>query len=298
MDTYKEKYEAALGWMRKVYPTMTGADKEDAEHYFPELTESEDEKIRKELIAYHKGMADKNEETCNPNHLHNVWIAWLEKQKNVEEEIEKAYRNADKIQYEKGYNMGYLKGIEVGMQDAIEKQKGQKDWAEELNAKIKELHKQCLGLLKPAEWSEEDEEMLNRCISSIDEAKENRYAYKETDGDTSYDEEMAWLKSLCPQPQKLEDWTEEDERKYQCIRKILLDNLDSSEGKFTVAEILDWYEKKGTGRNSKYTWKPSEEQMQILRTVIDFATGKQSVFYICHQPVLESLYNDLKKLSD
>ena len=40
--------------------------------------------------------------------------------------------------------------------------------------------------------------MLNSCISSIEEAKENRYAYKETDGDTSYDHEIAWLKSIRP----------------------------------------------------------------------------------------------------
>ena len=46
------------------------------------------------------------------------------------------------------------------------------------------------------EWSDEDEDMLNSCISSIEEAKENRYAYKETDGDTSYDQEISWLKSL------------------------------------------------------------------------------------------------------
>ena len=51
---------------------------------------------------------------------------------------------------------------------------------------------------KKAEWSEEDVDMLNSCISSIEEAKENRYAYKETDGDTSYDHEIAWLKSLRP----------------------------------------------------------------------------------------------------
>lgn len=38
--------------------------------------------------------------------------------------------------------------------------------------------------------------MLNSCISSTEEAKENRYAYKETDGDTSYDHEIAWLKLL------------------------------------------------------------------------------------------------------
>ena len=54
--------------------------------------------------------------------------------------------------------------------------------------------------VKLAEWSEEDEDMLNSCISSIEEAKENRYAYKETDGDTSYDLEISFLKSLRPQP--------------------------------------------------------------------------------------------------
>ena len=57
-----------------------------------------------------------------------------------------------------------------------------------------------LEYMKPnkQEWSEEDEEMLNSCICSIEESKENRYAYKENDGDTSYDREIAWLKSLRP----------------------------------------------------------------------------------------------------
>lgn len=67
-----------------------------------------------------------------------------------------------------------------------------KTWCEGFDAHKKQKEQ------KPAEWSEEDEEMLNSCISSIEESKENRYAYKETDGDTSYDYEIAWLKSLRP----------------------------------------------------------------------------------------------------
>jgi len=69
-------------------------------------------------------------------------------------------------------------------------------------------HPEKFGLCKSAEWSEEDEEMLNSCISSIEEAKENRYAYKETDGDTSYDHEIAWLKSLRPSWKPSEDQME------------------------------------------------------------------------------------------
>lgn len=63
-----------------------------------------------------------------------------------------------------------------------------------------------------AEWSDEDADMLNCCISSIEEAKENRYAYKETDGDTSYDREIDWLKSLSRKfsLQPKQEWSEED----------------------------------------------------------------------------------------
>ena len=65
---------------------------------------------------------------------------------------------------------------------------------------------------KPAEWSEEDETMINSCISSIEEAKENRYAYKETDGDTSYDHEIAWLKSLRGRPKSSDNWKPSEEQ--------------------------------------------------------------------------------------
>jgi hypothetical protein len=77
---------------------------------------------------------------------------------------------------------------------------------------------------KPAGWSEDDEEMLNSCISSIEESKENRYAYKETDGDTSYDREIAFMKSL-PERfvlQPMQEWSDEDESN----ATFILDSLD------------------------------------------------------------------------
>ena len=75
---YKEKYEKALEWMKSVYPKMQGSDKEDAEHYFPELRESEDERIRKHIVeildslpgGYWYGQKEKDDS-----------LAWLEKQK-------------------------------------------------------------------------------------------------------------------------------------------------------------------------------------------------------------------------
>lgn len=73
---YEKKYKEAFNWMRSIYPTLTGTDKEDAEHYFPELKESEAERIREEIILYilyeAKGVSEEQE---------HAWIAYLEKQK-------------------------------------------------------------------------------------------------------------------------------------------------------------------------------------------------------------------------
>ena len=68
---YEKKYKVALDWMRDVYPTLEGAAKEDAEHYFPELKDkdNDDDRIRKEIIQYIK-----------TGTYHKDWIAWLEKQ--------------------------------------------------------------------------------------------------------------------------------------------------------------------------------------------------------------------------
>lgn len=47
---YEQKYKEALGWMRELYTSFEGCMKEDAEHYFPELAESEDEIIKREIL--------------------------------------------------------------------------------------------------------------------------------------------------------------------------------------------------------------------------------------------------------
>ena len=75
---YKKKYEEALKWIRELYPTMVScADKEAALRHFPELAESDDERIRKEMLDFFKGF-------YGNSMIKSVdvgpWIAWLEKQ--------------------------------------------------------------------------------------------------------------------------------------------------------------------------------------------------------------------------
>ena len=75
-----KRYDEALARANEMIKAMTNiggvAKVDDIQHIFPELKESEDEKIRKELIAYCQ---------VNMGHTwHNIkqedYIAWLEKQ--------------------------------------------------------------------------------------------------------------------------------------------------------------------------------------------------------------------------
>lgn len=79
-NIYERKYKEALEWMRSVYDGLHGAIKEDAEHYFPELKENENEYIRQRIIHALRGDVLDMEETIKG-------IAWLEKQKVTDEEI-------------------------------------------------------------------------------------------------------------------------------------------------------------------------------------------------------------------
>lgn len=87
-------------------------------------------------------------------------------------------------------------------------------------------------LTEPKEWSEEDEDMLNR------------YAYKETDGETSYDEEMDWLKSLRPQP-KQDVSPSLSEKEIICLKRIL-DHLRKEHNRYDGEDftneiaVLEW----------------------------------------------------------
>ncbi len=72
---YEKKYKEALGWMQSVYSSLHGATKEDAEHYFPELKENENEYIRKRIIHALRGDVLDIEETIKA-------ITWLEEQNN------------------------------------------------------------------------------------------------------------------------------------------------------------------------------------------------------------------------
>ena len=188
MENEKRQRLIALRDSIKDYGYTDGV--EELESIFPELKESEKERIRVVIEGIIRVYGKTQGEWCAGYDMDTL-VAHLRDAFDEEKEEQKPAENKafcypqdlalhDNVIYEGGRKTGQNEGVKLVLNN-LEKYGLQK--------------KQ-----KPAEWSEEDEEMLNSCISSIEEAKENRYAYKETDEDTSYDHEINWLKSLKPQP--------------------------------------------------------------------------------------------------
>jgi len=155
---YKEKYEKALEWMKSIYPTMQGSDKEDAEHYFPEL--SEDERIRLficDLITRIFWGRDWNisKKDC---------LAYLEKQK----EQKPAENGGKELLYvsNKSYNIGYRDG----KREAESKQ----GWSEEDEVYLQDA----LWCVEKAEKSCKDEEDKGACWSAQRWLKSLRPSWK------------------------------------------------------------------------------------------------------------------------
>lgn len=70
---YKTKYNEALEWAKKIYPHTCGSEKEDLEHFFPEIlhpSEEEKELHEKLTAAYNKG---KEEATLEINATIPKW---------------------------------------------------------------------------------------------------------------------------------------------------------------------------------------------------------------------------------
>ena len=242
------------------------------EYLFPELKESEGERIRKEIIE-HIIWSEDNQNCAKEEMIR--WIAWLEKQgeqKPAQEIVSfeaehgkyyyciKDYFCGGKKQASKGDVVQALRGLPImGLKDASE-------------------YFLPVNLIKcnPA-WSEEDSLQLDAAINIVTNS-----------GHTCTSD---WLESLKDrvQPRPKQEWSEEDEK---CIR-LSTDIIDSAlRAGFCVQldrdRCVDWLK----SLRPKNTWKPSEEQMKALHDLN--LTG--NISYAGQGQVLIRLYNDLKKL--
>lgn len=267
---------------------------------FPELKESEDERIRKEMIEILKKEAHDFPSSVIAEKS-NSWIAYLEKQgeqkpadtekgaKGNEREIpNSAWSEEDEsmlygVMETEQYMLDVVNGIkkfDVGNASIKEDCTRELNWLKYLKDRVQPQPKQ--------EWGEEDEELMKWSIINLTELKDRFGEEYGKVGDC-----IDWLKSLRPQKQCCNDVPS---REYILnvwelgnYWKELTNGVCNTEHGTQLEYIQkhwkegDYYDKISVCPQKQ--WKPSEEQMEAL-----------SIAMCGVDDPLFSLYQDLKKL--
>lgn len=166
MDTYEKKYKEALEWARKVMQGKVGFVLDDVLEKFPELKESEDERIRKRIIqALHGDVLEMSEI--------KEAVDWLEKRG----EQKSSWSEED--EYCRHQLIVFCENCMVPDSGAIKCA----NWLKSLKDKVQPKQ----------EWSEEDEAHLYSLITHLEQWIKK---HPNTTGADVQGENIAWLKSL------------------------------------------------------------------------------------------------------
>ena len=195
---YEEKYKKALQAVNELKQITTSDDdiQKWADKHFPELAESEDEKIRKEILEYFQQF--ENEELRGVNI--SDWIAWLEKQgEKPADKIEPKFKVGDIIKHKKyGFT---CKIIAIDTEYRLSECNGT-----HMPFDFQDFYE--LVEQNPA-WSEDDEIEFNHILKTLTSVTKEQ----EIKGYNNLTSSINWLKSLKEriQPQPKQEWSEEDE---------------------------------------------------------------------------------------
>ena len=246
---------------------------------FPELAESDDKKIKREIIEYIK-----------TGTYHKDWIVWLEKQAKKVEPIE-------------SFNSEFEKQISRLIASAINKE------YEYTEAFIKWTSNAILNYAKheieqdeqKSAWSKEDTDMIETLVAIFEVNYPNDFYKVNPIGTTNMQaihssEIIKWLNSLKErvQSQKI--------AYYNPYKEIVESIAEMCKHYDKETDLQDFYDnvkvkckdaKEYDSLFPQNRWKPSNEQMQALSN----AGNSFRPFEEGHK-VLWSLYNDLKKLRE
>ena len=272
---------------------------------FPQLRESEDERIRKRLVGVVKYFRSrgKDQQICEE------CLAYLEKQKDLDKmivvspeawdkAINDAYENGKKEcekQKERKPNIEliqqswYMEGYhdrEFGKEPKWVIKTGDGGPKHEKNPRYGQYLEP-----KPAEWSEEDERMWKSALWHIKNSCGNG-------GKNSGEFEVyQWfenrLKSL--RPQSKVEWSEDDKDYYDTIiRKLEVIGDDSGLSNNQIKFLCEHCPSLRTQPH----WKPSKEQINYLGAAVIEAQRRhnESVNGFSRYRVLKELYEQLLKL--
>lgn len=162
---------------------------------------------------------------------------------------------------------------------------------------IKETANECLAQMKLAKWSEEDKKILDGIITTLDRLGYEEYCESSRDQDIEEDrlyyEEIQCLKKLKSigprQIQNVSDMITPNKEFFQWIYNRLVYVHKENPDVDYMRSFKERIEKLSFDEPS---WKPSEEQMAALCSELPVVKGSGDKV----QDILETLYDDLKKL--
>ncbi len=257
-EAYEEALERARNLHKDAVEMENNMNTKICEIIFPELKESEDERIRKELICF----LETEIPHCNAR---DKYIAWVEKQREKKSafDIDIPFGAKDSELIEASYYIPESFHAEIEGNHVVIKK----------------------GEQKPA-WSEEDEYCRHQLIvfcenCMVQDAGAKRCAH--------------WLESLKERvlPKPKQEWSEEDKKIIDRIESEFLalhrgdyKNIDFND--VDSLSVLNWVRKiKSLCFQSR--WKPSDEQMKQLGWIAE--QNKNNMI----GKELMTLYQDLKK---
>ena len=208
MEDYKEKLRLA-----KEALDSGSYDKETIEYIFPELKESEDERIRRDIIRYLKKTSPAIGENIEK------MFTWLEKQG----EQKPAWSGEDSCCYDDICEI--LINLIHSSKSNVNKDVVQKDLDWLMSIKESQLK---------STWSEEDEKTIKNLSNIIVANSKNNYL-----GNYYTPDLIRKLQSLCHARKLLnQEWSEEDEKQARQIERIVHDNGCAHE---LQKQIADWF---------------------------------------------------------
>ena len=271
---------------------------------FPQFSESEDERIRKELLELIKHCyEDGGYALCTDDY--KKFSNYLEKQKE---------QTGKKWIYEDDYKSQLDAQYQQGLEDGRKEQKPLLTEETEQNsiAFLEQMEYTCIppGKEQPAEWSEEDKLHLNNAILAAEKEWGNdsctsrwlkllptRFSLQPKQGWNEEDEKMLysiievlevmpsarfipikreimipWLKALHERfnLQSKQEWSEEDKKKISELKTFIAQcNGFNKANRQKAFEMIDAL------RPQPY-WKPSEQEKGALRTAIYILTEERN----------------------
>ena len=289
---YEKAYKDALNRaknLKEMYPQ----DAAGYEEVFPELKESEDERIAEELIKALRSISTGLQYAIFlTEEKKQRWLAWLEKQK----EQSTGHKTYDGKALSRSYDLGYRKGVADAEKEMYDESGYTPDESRAYDHGYENGYNDGKDEVKQksAEWSEEEKDKLN----SIERLIVNANAHGNyLIGDKEAIDLQHFIRSIVKPTTNLAEWSGEDEKmKERLITRLnwitYNTRTDGTSPNITFFDEINWL------KSLRPSWKPSEEQMEAFEDVLEAINTKTNLgrLHLYQQGALGRLYQDLKKL--